>query len=79
MSAGADINIGDKYGQTILHAIARDWHKDIAQFVISSGGNINALDNFGRTPLHVAAAVEYPEMVEFLVRNGGKLLVCFPL
>lgn len=73
VSAGADINIGDKYGQTILHAIARDWHKDIAQFVISSGGNINALDNFGRTPLHVAAAVEYPEMVEFLVRNGANL------
>ena len=73
MIVGADINIGDKYGQTILHAISRDWHKDIARFVISCGGNINVVDDFGRTPLHVAAAVNYPEMIEFLVKSGGML------
>ena len=71
LSAGADINVGDKYGQTILHAVARDWNTDIAKFVISNGGDINIPDEFGRTPVHVAAAVNYPEMIEFLVQNGG--------
>ena len=74
LSAGADINIGDKYGQRILHAVSRDWHTDIAKFVISLGGDINATDDFGRTPLHVAAAVNYPEMIKFLVGNGGMQL-----
>ena len=77
LSAGADVNIGDKYGQTILHAISRDWHKDIVRFVISCGGDINVVDDFGRTPLHVAAAVNYPEMIEYLVKNGGMLLTSF--
>ena len=71
---GADINIGDKHGQTVLHAIARDWHTDVAKFAIDNGGDINICDAFGRTPLHVAAAVNYPAMIEFLVQNGGK---CF--
>ena len=72
LRAGANINIGDKYGQTILHAIARDWHIDVARYVIDNGSDVNARDRFGRTPLHVAAAVNYPEMIEFLVNNGGK-------
>lgn len=71
LSAGASINIGDRYGQTILHATARDWHTDVARFFISNGGDINVADQFGRTPIHVAAAIDYPQMVQFLVENGG--------
>ena len=71
LSAGADINIGDKYGQTILHAIVRDWNTDVAKFVILQGSDINSSDDYGRTPLHVAAAANYPLMIEFLVSNGG--------
>lgn len=78
LSAGADINVADKYGQTILHAIARDWHTDVAKFVIANGGDINISDQFGRTPIHVAAAINYPAMIEFLVNNGGIVCIgCF--
>eukprot|EP00795_Rhopilema_esculentum_P002479 gene2479-18141_t len=73
LRAGANINIGDKYGQTILHAVARDWHIDVARYVIDNGSDVNARDRFGRTPLHVAAAVNYPEMIEFLLNNGADL------
>ena len=69
---GADINFSDRYGQTILHEIARGWHPDVAKFAIQHGADINQGDYFGRTPLHLTSAVNYPEMVEFLVMNGGK-------
>lgn len=68
---GADLNFMDRYGQTVLHEVARIWHVDVAKFVLENGGDVNSADDYGRTPLHVAAAVDYPEMVEFLVSNGG--------
>ena len=68
---GADLNFEDRYGQTVLHEVARIWHVDVAKFVLENGGHVNRADDYGRTPLHVAAAVDYPEMVEFLVSNGG--------
>ncbi len=61
-----------RYGQTALHAIARDWHVDVVKYVLGKGAIINKQDLYGRTPLHLASAVDYHEMVEFLVLNGGK-------
>ena len=34
---GADPNWGDKYGQTVLHEVARIWHTDVAQFLLDHG------------------------------------------
>ena len=61
-----------RYGQTVLHAIARDWHIDVAKYALEHNAMINKADVYGRTPLHLAAAVDYYEMVEFLAFNGGK-------
>ena len=72
LSIGADINFGDKYGQTCMHEISRDWHTDVAQFALSRGADINKSDHYGRTPLHLAAAVNYAEMVFWLLSNGGR-------
>ena len=71
IACGADINIRDKHGQTILHEVARAWHTDVLRFVYENGGNINKADDYGRTPLHVASMVNYPEMAELLVGLGG--------
>lgn len=71
LSEGADINFSDRYGQTVMHEVARIWHVDVARFVLENGGEVNRRDEYGRTPLHIAAAVDYPEMVEFLVSNKG--------
>ena len=43
LTAGADINVGDKYNQTIMHAIVKDWHPDIVKYAISRGADINKL------------------------------------
>lgn len=71
LKEGADINFTDRYGQTVLHEVARIWHVDVAMFVLENGGDVNKRDDYGRTPLHVASAVDYPEMVEFLLSNKG--------
>ncbi|XP_065663977.1 transient receptor potential channel pyrexia isoform X2 [Hydra vulgaris] len=68
---GADINITDKYGQTILHEASRIWHPDVAKFILLLKADINHADKYGRTPLHVASAVDYPEMVKFLIEYGA--------
>eukprot|EP00794_Sanderia_malayensis_P014065 gene14065-15531_t len=70
---GADINVTDKHGQTLLHEVSRTWHTDVAKFLIENNADINKGDRYGRTPLHVAAAVDYAEMVEFLVKNGASI------
>jgi len=67
----ADINFTDKYGQTVLHEAAREWHPNVASFLINNNANVNATDSYGRTPLHVAAATDYGEMVELLLNAGA--------
>eukprot|EP00058_Branchiostoma_floridae_P024192 XP_002609682.1 hypothetical protein BRAFLDRAFT_123581 [Branchiostoma floridae] len=67
---GANVNSTDRYGQSVLHEVARAWHIDVAKFLLGKGMDPNQKDVYGRTALHVAAAVNYPEMVEFLVQHG---------
>ncbi|XP_066918568.1 transient receptor potential channel pyrexia-like [Clytia hemisphaerica] len=73
LKQGAEIGAVDRWGQSVLHEVARIWHVDVAKFFLSHGADINLPDNFGRTPLHVACAVDYPEMTEFLLEMGAKL------
>ncbi|XP_078610224.1 uncharacterized protein LOC144881203 isoform X4 [Branchiostoma floridae x Branchiostoma japonicum] len=70
---GANVNSTDRYGQSVLHEVARAWHIDVAKFLLGKGMDPNQKDVYGRTALHVAAAVNYPEMVEFLVQHGADI------
>ena len=71
LASGADLNSVDDYGQTVLHAAARDWNPDVARFLIDHGADINKADNYGRTPIFTAILLDYPEMIEFLASKGG--------
>ena len=77
LQSGADVNVCDKYGQTILHEASRAWHCDVALFLLEKGAGINKADKYGRTAMHVAAAVDYAEMIKFLFDHGGKFLLRF--
>ncbi|XP_046327907.2 transient receptor potential cation channel subfamily V member 5-like isoform X4 [Haliotis rufescens] len=72
LKSGADINCCDKFGQTILHEVARHWHCDVARFLLEHGANVNQQDKYGRSPLHVAAAVDYPQMANLLIDRGAE-------
>ena len=72
LQSGADINVCDRYGQTIFHEASRAWHCDVALYLIEKGADINKTDKYGRTAMHVAAAVNYAEMITFLFEQGGE-------
>ena len=61
----------DKYGQSLMHEVAREWNTDVAVYLKSKGANIDIPDNWGRTPLFVAASSNHYKMVEWLIHNGG--------
>ncbi|KAM4688899.1 uncharacterized protein O3C94_006999 [Discoglossus pictus] len=73
ISEGSDVNEVDRYGQTVMHEVAKSWHTEVAQFLLERQADINKPDHFGVTPLHVAAAVDYPEMVNFLLKHGANI------
>lgn len=79
LDGGASINSADRYGQTVFHEVARNWHPDVAFFLLQKGADINRCDKWGRTPLHSASAVDHAEMIEFLLQNGGKPMLHFPV
>ncbi|XP_047134098.1 uncharacterized protein LOC100209684 isoform X1 [Hydra vulgaris] len=73
IDSGCDINCRDEYGQTILHAIVRDWHPDVALFAIHNNIDVNVQDKYGRSPLHLAAALNCKEMAKVLLDNGADI------
>ncbi|XP_038666132.1 transient receptor potential cation channel subfamily A member 1-like isoform X2 [Scyliorhinus canicula] len=73
LQQGAKIDSTDKYGQTLLHEVARNWHVDTATFLIEKGAQVNQADYYGRTALHVAAALNYIGMIELLLKNQANI------
>ena len=71
VDTGVDINTRDEFGQTVLHAIVRDWHADVALFAVRHNADVNVQDNYGRTPLHLAAALKYADTAKILLKNGA--------
>ena len=43
LRAGASVNAGDRFGQTLLHEVSRTWGTDVAQFFIDQGEAFNLL------------------------------------
>ena len=76
---GANINVTDKYGQTVMHEVAKNWHTDVAKYLIKRSAIYEAKDRYGRTPLHLAAAVGHVEMIEFLFRQNQGISIFFIL
>ncbi|MBP7854573.1 ankyrin repeat domain-containing protein [Candidatus Babeliales bacterium] len=54
IEAGADVNVRDVFGDTLLHDAAYKNLKEFINVLIAAGANVNARDFSGRTPLHWA-------------------------
>ena len=72
MAAGAEVNLTDEDGGTLLHYVAARGHKEIAELLIAAGANVNAKVvsglNQGETPLDLANQ----ETADLLRKHGGK-------
>ena len=72
VARGADVSHVGRYGETILHEVARGTRhgKELTQTLIELGANVNLKDKNGLTPLHLAVDGE-GEIVEVLVNVGA--------
>lgn len=54
ITAGADVNIRNKNGTTLLHCAVRESKPDTARLLIDAGADVNATDEHSDTPLLIA-------------------------
>ena len=66
-----DFFIGEN-GETPLITAIREWHGDVAAYLISKGANVNYKDCNGNTPLSVAREEKRQDLIEMLLKNGAK-------
>ncbi|RYO75205.1 hypothetical protein DL762_010134 [Monosporascus cannonballus] len=75
--AGADIDMRDTNGETLLHKHVASGDVPMARFILSLGADPNLKDDFGRSPLHAAVAdggpEVAPEMVKRLRKKGANI------
>jgi ankyrin repeat protein len=75
LDGGADVNGRDPFGQTPLHAAAREHNREVLQLLLASGADVRALDTAGTTVLDSAfersfVPEEGPQTLELLRRAG---------
>lgn len=71
LGKGADVNIGDKQGDTPLIAAARMGFDSAARTFIAVGAKVDAGNKRGETALIVAVQQRQPRIVELLLRAGA--------
>ena len=67
---GADVNIANKNGDTLLHTAARFGRPHLCSLLINNGAEINVTNKSAYTPLFLAARVSL-QTVQILIQFGG--------
>ncbi|MDB4797386.1 ankyrin repeat domain-containing protein, partial [bacterium] len=73
LEEGANVNVKDKWGQTLLHHAANEDRKEIVELLIAAGADVKAKDEDGVTPLHFTAANRRKEVAELLIVKGANV------
>lgn len=73
LDAGADLQVMDSRGATVLHAAARNDNDsdECVRWIASCGLDVNAVDFGGQTPLHAAAIAHRPRIFVTLLELGA--------
>ena len=67
---GANVNVSDNQGRTLLHTAATT-SPSIISLLLENGGQITATDSMGNTPLHYSAAGDDPATILLLLNKGA--------
>ena len=70
LTAGTDVNVKDRFGETPLHVAALGGHKEVLQLLITNGADVN-VSTLRFTPLHLAIGRGHKEIVELLIAKGA--------
>jgi len=68
---GADVNVKDEQGKTVLFYAVSGKHKDIVELLIAKGADVNAKDKWGYTPLYYAIWNADKDLTGFLISKGA--------
>lgn len=72
--AGAELDTGERGGQTGLHLAVREAdqdHVDCLSVLLAAGADPGVTDHLGRTPLHLAVSLNQTEAVKRLLSSGA--------
>ncbi len=78
LDRGADINVKDDKGHSILHYAVTEGHESLTRFLIDQGADVNIRDGKGFTPLDRAISRNQIGIIEILVVNGAQFNVKGP-
>lgn len=71
LEQGSDVNVRDKYDNTILHTAANRSNTNIIPYILSLNTPINARNKYGQTALNVIADTYRKENVPVLLQAGA--------
>ena len=87
LSAGADVNVKDFFGQTALHKACaftpqqgeqgRSVLKDIVSALLTAGADVYMKDTLGRIALQLACEQQLDELVKALIDRGSRMYETF--
>jgi ankyrin repeat protein len=69
LAKGADINAGDKHGNSPLADAVKFGDVKTVEFLVKNGANVNTRDNDGKTPLHEFFLVSGPIFIRHINRE----------
>ncbi|XP_072387018.1 uncharacterized protein [Diabrotica undecimpunctata] len=72
---GTDVNIVNRYEQTLLHKAAAHCKKDMVEMLLKRNANVHAIDMSGHTPLHYATTGGDVDIINLLIENTAKINV----
>lgn len=72
LAHGADINVTDEDGNTLLHTAAYYGNQAVIELLVAHGEAVNVKNKRGETPVQIAANNNHPAIMEFLRQHGAK-------
>lgn len=75
LSAGADVDPRDNFGDTPMHWAAEKGHPEMCRLLLNRGAEVNAVTHYKNTPLHLAALNGHLAVVHILMQRDADFRV----
>ena len=72
MSSGADVNLRNQFGGSLLHIASAQGDKPLVRLLISEGAQLNVKNNRAMTPLDLSIKFKRTETINILRKHGAK-------